>query len=433
MTNFFWFRRDLRLHDNAGLYHALKSGATQCVFIFDTNILDKLEDKEDRRLVFIHKALEKINNDLTKYGASLLIKYGGPLKVWNNLSEEFSISSVFCNHDYEPYARERDVAIRKFLTAKKIQFNTYKDQVVFEKNEIVKDDGSAYAVFTPYMKKWRSAFTTQMSKSFPTEKYFSNFNKAKFSFPSLKEIGFKEMKIDFSPVKFSQELISNYEETRNFPAVAGTSRISVHLRFGTISIREVIRFTWSLSEKFVNELIWREFYMMILWHFPEVTETAYKPSMRQLPWRHNEDDFNRWCEGQTGYPIVDAGMRELNATGFMHNRLRMITSMFLTKYLLIDWQWGEAYFAKKLLDFELSSNNGGWHWSAGTGVDAAPYFRIFSMEEQTRKFDPDFKFIKKWVPEYLDAEYPKPMVDYQFARKRCLEFFKDGILRLSTS
>jgi deoxyribodipyrimidine photo-lyase len=432
MPNFFWFRRDLRLHDNAALYHALKdasashstSGNVQCIFIFDTNILDRLEDKNDRRVDFIYRRLEKINGELKKSGASLLVKHGTPADVWKQIVKEFSVESVFCNHDYEPYARKRDEEIKILLAGKKIPFNTFKDQVIFEKNEIAKDDGSPYAVYTAYMKKWRSAFTPQMMKPFPTEKYFSGFAKARFPFPKLEDIGF--MKTDIADVdyKFSRKIITAYDETRNIPSLHGTSRLSTHLRFGTVSIREAMRFAFQLNPKFVNELIWREFYMMILWHFPQVTETAYKPSMRTLTWHHDEAQFDRWCNGLTGYPIVDAGMRELNQTGFMHNRVRMIAAMFLTKYLLIDWQWGEAYFAKKLSDFELSSNNGNWQWVAGTGVDAAPYFRIFNMEEQTKKFDPGLKYIERWVPEFRTSEYPKPMVEYKFARERCLEFFK---------
>ncbi len=421
--NFFWFRRDLRLEDNAGLFHALKNGNVQCIFIFDTNILDKLEDKNDRRVVFIHRQLERLNDQLKKFGSGLLVKIGNPIEIWKKLTGEYDIKAVFCNHDYEPYARERDSEVEKLLAKKDISFHTFKDQVVFEKSDVVKDDGTPYLVFTPYMKKWRSIFHDTQVMPFETEKYFSNFRKGDQTIPAIEKTGFKNLPIDFPLPVLKKDIIVNYENTRDIPSVAGTSRISVHLRFGTISIRQAVSFAWKLSEKWVNELIWREFYMMILWHFPHVTNSAFKSSMKMLPWKHDEEGFKKWCEGKTGYPIVDAGMHELNETGFMHNRVRMITSMFLTKYLLIDWQWGEAYFAQKLLDFELSSNNGGWQWSAGTGVDAAPYFRFFSMAEQTKRFDPQLKYIQKWLGNDL-SNYPPPIIDYNFARKKCMEFYK---------
>lgn len=416
----------MRLEDNAGLFHALKAGNVQCVFIFDTSILDRLEEKNDRRVVFIHRQIERLNEQLKTYGSGLLVKYGDPVKIWEQLIKENHIENVFCNHDYEPYARNRDAEIEIILKRNKIAFHTYKDQVIFEKNEVTKVDGTPYLVFTPYMKKWRSVFTKTDLSVFDTGKHFKNFVKGSFKVPSLKEIGFNDMNIDFPSSELSAEIISNYENTRDFPSIAGTTRLSVHLRFGTISIRQVMAFAWALSEKWVNELIWREFYMMILWHFPHVTNSAFRLSMQRLPWRHDEEGFKRWCEGKTGYAIVDAGMRELNETGFMHNRVRMITSMFLTKYLLIDWQWGEAYFAIKLLDYELSSNNGGWQWSAGTGVDAAPYFRFFSMAEQTKRFDPQLKYINKWLGSDL-SNFPPPMIDYNIARMRCMEFYKNGI------
>ena len=425
---FFWFRRDLRLDDNAGLYHALRSGKpVQCVFIFDSEILDKLEDKKDRRVIFIHRQLTKLNNELMALGSSLIVKHGKPIDVWNDLTKEFKVDHVFTNHDYEPYAKERDESIQTLLEKKSISFSTYKDQVIFEKSEVTKDDGLPYTVFTPFMKKWRATIKPFYLKSYPTEKYFHAFAKSKpIQLPTLKEIGFIDSKYEFPQPKVSRDILANYEQQRDIPSIRGTSRLSVHLRFGTISIRKLVRQAWP-NEKWVNELIWREFYMMILWQFPHVVDNAFKSSYNQLPWLNNESHFQNWREGKTGYPIVDAGMRELNSTGFMHNRVRMITSMFLTKYLLIDWRWGEAYFAEKLIDFELSSNNGGWQWSAGTGVDAAPYFRLFSMSEQTKRFDPDFKYIRKWVLEFEDFSYPKPIVDYAMARKRCLEFYKGNL------
>ena len=422
--NFFWFRRDLRLEDNAGLYHALKSGMkVQCLFIFDSEILNLLENKKDRRVIFIFRQLEKIDQELKKYDSSLLIKYGSPLQVWNELLNENKIDSVFCNHDYEPYATERDSKIKELLSENSIQFHTYKDQVVFEKNEITKDDGLPYTVFTPYMKKWRAKFTKDLAQPFSTEKYFKNFNPSTNQLLKLEEFGFTDSGEKFGEPILQKQVLDNYSENRDIPSINGTSRLSVHLRFGTVSIRKLILQAWS-SEKWINELIWREYYMMILWHFPHVVHSPFRSKYNFLQWENNEEHFQKWCEGKTGYPIVDAGMRELNTTGFMHNRVRMIVAMFLTKYLLIDWRWGEAYFAEKLLDYELASNNGGWQWSAGTGVDAAPYFRIFSMDEQTKRFDPNFLYIKKWVPEFQDLNYPPRLIDYSFARKRCLEFFK---------
>lgn len=425
-VNFFWFRRDLRLQDNAGLYHALKAGKpVQPLFIFDTDILNKLEDKNDRRIIFIHSYLERLNEELKKFGSCLLVKYGKPIDIWKNILLDFQIENVFTNHDYEPYAIKRDENVRLLLKNKKIGFLSFKDQVIFEKKEVVKDDGTPYTVFTPYMNKWLKTINEFHLTQFNTEKFFENFSKIDFQpVISIEKLGFKEFNIDFPSPDPGISMLKKYSDTRDFPAMAGTSRVGVHLRFGTISIRHLINKSWSVSEKWVNELIWREFYMMILWHFPHVTEKAFKSKYDFLPWRNNEDEFQSWCNGKTGYPIVDAGMRELNESGFMHNRVRMITAMFLTKYLLIDWRWGESYFAKKLLDFELASNNGGWQWSAGTGVDAAPYFRIFNMNEQTKRFDPKLEYIKKWVPEFQELTYPAPMIDYSMARIRCLQFYK---------
>ncbi len=426
--NFFWFRRDLRLDDNTALYHALKSkNAVQCIFIFDTDILDKLGNKKDGRVIFIHRQLEKINLELKKNGASLLVKYGKPLEIWKELIEKNNVDAVFTNHDYEPYAKQRDQLVSEILNAKNVSFKTFKDQVIFEKDEVIKSDGTPYTVFTPYMKRWRSTIDDNSFESYETENHFHRFHQRNsYKIPSLSEIGFIETQIDFPKSEIDSELLNNYSLNRDIPSVNGTSRISIHLRFGTVSIRKLMRLALQ-SEKWMNELIWREFYMMILWHFPKVVNAAFKESYNHLQWLHDEEGFNKWCKGKTGFPIVDAGMRELNATGFMHNRVRMITGMFLTKYLLIDWKWGEAYFAEKLLDFELSSNNGGWQWSAGTGVDAAPYFRIFSMEEQTKRFDPNFIYIKKWIPEFQELTYPNPIVDYKFARERCLQFYKKAL------
>ncbi|MEO6167480.1 MAG: deoxyribodipyrimidine photo-lyase [Chitinophagales bacterium] len=422
----FWFRRDLRLEDNAGLYHALKSEKKVLpVFIFDTEILDQLEDKADRRVHFIHQSLLRIQSQLEKLGSTLLVKYGKPGVIWPGLVKEFSIAEVYVNHDYERYASERDEQIRALLFSKGILLHTFKDQVIFEKNEILKDDGTPYVVWTPYSKKWKEKLNPFYLRSYPVKEYSNNFIKMEIvPIPSLNEIGFKPTDAHFPSEFVSEELIKNYAVMRNVPAINGTSRLSVHLRFGTISIRELTRHAKLLSEKFLNELIWREFYQMILWHFPRVVHHSFRPEYDLIEWRNNENEFERWCNGETGFPIVDAGMRELNATGFMHNRVRMIVASFLTKDLLIDWRWGESYFAKKLMDYELASNNGGWQWAAGTGVDAAPYFRIFNPTEQTRKFDPELRYIKKWVPELEELTYPLPMVDHKDARERTLKAYK---------
>lgn len=429
MAAYFWFRRDLRLHDNAGLHHALTTGLpVQPVFIFDKEILGKLSDKNDRRVVFIHRQLERLNRELQHFGASLLVYHGKPLEVWKKLIASGNVNQVYTNHDYEPYAQQRDQKVSELLQQHGIGFHTFKDQVIFEKSEVVKDDGTPYTVYTPYMKKWRSRLKPEHMKSFDCSPKAGCFAaSAPQTVMTLAEIGFRDMNEELPSDSVSDEIILQYGETRDIPSIRGTSRLGVHLRFGTISIRELARHTFPLSDKFFNELIWREFYQMILWHFPHVVERSFKPQYDRLVWRNNEAEFELWCNGQTGFPIVDAGMRELAATGFMHNRVRMITASFLTKFLLIDWRWGESWFAQKLIDFELASNNGGWQWSAGTGVDAAPYFRIFNMDEQTKKFDPDFRYIKKWVPEFQELTYVKRMVDYKAARERCLAFYKSGL------
>ncbi len=425
-VNIFWFRRDLRLHDNAALYHALKEGRPVVpVFIFDRSILDKLEDKDDRRVEFIHKALHDLQEQLAGMGSTLEVYYGFPPEVYKKLLSKYSFEKVFTNHDYEPYAQERDAAIGNLLSEAGASLYSFKDQVIFEKDEILKDDGKPYTVFTPYSRRWKSVLNDFYLKSYPTEKYFSHFYKQTVkTLPSLEEMGFKKTGLPFPSKVFEKDIISHYKERRDYPAIKGTSRLSVHLRFGTISIRELAKVAVSLNESFLNELIWRDFYHMILWHFSQVGKgKAFKPEYDLIAWRNNEKEFDEWCNGMTGYPIVDAGMRELNATGFMHNRVRMITASFLTKHLLIDWRWGEAYFARKLLDFDLAANNGGWQWAAGSGCDAAPYFRIFNPALQTEKFDKNLEYIRHWVPELEGFSYLKPVVEHDFARKRCLEVY----------
>lgn len=425
LVNIFWFRRDLRLDDNAGLYHTLKSNNPILpVFIFDTNILDELEDKQDRRVEFIYIALKQMQQRLQKMGSTLDVRYGNPTDVFRQLLQDYTIEKVFTNHDYEPYAKQRDAAIEKLLNGNNVSFHSFKDQVILEKDEVLKQDGNPYTVFTPYSRKWKTILTDFHLRPCSNRKYFDNFFR-QHALPviSLEEIGFKPAGLGFPEKEWKGQIIRNYKEQRDIPSVQGTSRLSVHLRFGTISIRQLAAEAGALNETFLNELIWRDFYQMILWHFPHVVHKAFKTEYDKIAWRNNEKKFEAWCHGQTGYPIVDAGMRELNATGFMHNRVRMITASFLTKHLLIDWRWGEAYFAKKLLDFDLAANNGGWQWAAGSGCDAAPYFRIFNPYLQTKKFDPDLKYIRQWVPEFETFTYPKPIVEHDTARKRCLETY----------
>ncbi|PWK29416.1 deoxyribodipyrimidine photo-lyase [Arcicella aurantiaca] len=426
----FWFRRDLRLHDNAGLYHALKSGNPVLpIFIFDRNILDKLEDKKDKRIQFIHNAITEIQEQLQALGSTILVKYGTPEEVFPALLNEYNVSAIYTNHDYEPYAQIRDEAVKEYAMTEAADFYTFKDQAIFEKNEVLSGAGTPYTVFTPYSRKWKEKVNTFYLKSYPNEKYFNNFLKTeKMDIPSLAEMGFQSTATVFPKKEVRDNIVKNYAEKRDFPAIEGTSKLSVHLRFGTVSIRELARTAQKLSETWLNELIWRDFYFNILHHFPHVGQgVSFRREYDKIQWRNNEDEFKKWCEGKTGYPIVDAGMRELNTTGFMHNRVRMIVASFLTKHLLIDWRWGEAYFAQKLLDFDLSANNGGWQWASGSGCDAAPYFRVFNPRLQTEKFDKNLEYIKKWVPELNSFDYPLPMVDHDFARKRVLEVYQKAL------
>jgi deoxyribodipyrimidine photo-lyase len=425
-VNIMWFRRDLRLHDNAALYHALKSEQPVIsIFIFDKNILDDLEEKKDRRVEFIHDALEDIQAELRKHKSSLIVYYDKPETAFNKLLKEYNINTVFANEDYEQYAIDRDEAIAKLLQKHNAALKLYKDQVIFSKDEVVKHDGQPYIVFTPYSKKWLATLNKFYLKSYPTKKYFKNFHKQEtHRILSLKGMGFEKTGKAFPSKEIDENLINHYKQTRDFPGEDGTSRMSVHLRFGTVSIRELASVAKKLSSTYLNELIWRDFYHMILWHFPHVRkEKAFKPEMENIQWRNNEKEFKAWCDGKTGYPIVDAGMRQLNETGFMHNRVRMIVASFLAKHLLIDWRWGEAYFAKKLLDYDYAPNNGGWQWSASTGCDAMPYFRIFNPTAQAKKFDKDLKYIRKWIPELDSFDYPQPIVEHEFARQRALDAY----------
>jgi deoxyribodipyrimidine photo-lyase len=428
----FWFRRDLRLHDNAGLYRALNSGyPVQCIFIFDREILDKLSNKEDHRVMFIHQTLTALNEALQNQGSALKTYYGNPIEIWREILQTEKPAAVFANRDYEPYARQRDKAIYDMLEEHQIPFKGYKDQVIFDRDEVMKDDGLPYTVFTPYSRKWKLKLNAYYQKSYPTEKYFDRFAKTrKGRVHSLSEMGFENSSFNLFPSAVpDKKIIAGYDQTRDIPSIAGTTRMSLHLRFGTVSIRDLTHTAVDTNEKWLNELIWRDFYQMILYHFPHSSAKAFKPAYDKIVWRNNELEFAAWCKGQTGYPIVDAGMRELNTTGHMHNRVRMIVASFLVKHLLIDWRWGEAYFAEKLLDFDLASNVGGWQWAAGSGCDAAPYFRVFNPTLQTQKFDPQMKYIRKWIHEFGTPQYPKPIVDHAFARDRVLKVFKEALAK----
>lgn len=428
-VNIFWFRRDLRTNDNHGLYQALNAGLPVVpLFIFDPEILRHFPNPADARLTFIHRYLTELDLEFRKFNSALQVYFSSPEVVFGRLIAKYEIHAVYTNADYEPYAIQRDEKIKQQLQVKGIEFHSFKDQVIFHQDEVVKANGSPYTVFTPYSKKWKEKMAQFIISEYPSEKLlFSLKHFTPDYFPELEEIGYQPQNIIFSERDVDEYLIENYSKTRNFPAIKGTSRLSVHLRFGTISIRKLTLQALKFSEVFLNELIWRNFYMDILWHFPHAAEKAFKPAYDHIVWRNDPAEFERWCAGQTGYPLVDAGMRELNETSYMHNRVRMVVASFLTKHLLIDWRWGETYFSQKLLDFDLAANNGGWQWASGSGCDAAPYFRIFSPDAQTKKFDPKLEYIRKWVPEFGTASYPKPIVDHAFARKRALEAYKKGL------
>lgn len=428
-VSIFWFRRDLRLNDNAGLYHALQGNDPVLpIFIFDKNILNDLNDPKDARLSFIHAELEKINEQLTSKGTRLRTFYTTPRQAFKELLSEYDVQAVYSNRDYEPYAKERDQEIETLLPEKTI-FKSYKDQVIFEQDEVVKDDGKPYLVYTPYSKKWLSRLTEEDFNSFTSALQFDNWKEEEFKkIISLKEMGFEKSEIEIPSNNLTDHTIDHYADERNYPAKDSTSRLGIHFRFGTVSIRQIAKQAYAGSENtYLKELIWREFFMCILYHFPEVVENNFHKKYDAVKWRNNKNDFEKWKTGKTGYPLVDAGMRELNETGHMHNRVRMLVASFLTKHLLIDWRWGEAYFAEKLLDYELSSNNGNWQWAAGTGVDAQPYFRIFNPTTQIDKFDKDKKYIKQWVKEYGTDRYPEEMVVHKEARERALEVFKKAV------
>jgi deoxyribodipyrimidine photo-lyase len=442
----FWHRRDLRLHDNAGAYHALRGEHPVLpIFIFDRHILDKLEDRDDARVQFLRDTLTDLQSQLREMGSELRVYYGYPEEIWPQILAEYDVAAVYINRDYESYARERDAAVAELLAGQHIPFKDYKDHVIFDGDEVVKKDGGPYTVFTPYKRTWLAQLQTDTRtvtnergeqetiscflQSYPNEKHFGNYwrTEARYLLPSLAEMGFEPSSIPIPSATVARGLIKNYDETRDIPSIEGTSRLGIHFRHGTISIREKARRAARLNETYLSELVWRDFYSSILQHFPHVERRSFRPEYEEIPWRNDEVEFAAWCAGKTGFPIVDAGMRELNATGFMHNRVRMIVASFLTKHLLIDWRWGEAYFARRLLDFELASNNGGWQWAAGCGTDAQPYFRVFNPYSQQKKFDPKFVYIKRWVPEYGTDAYPEPIVEHKTGRERALRVYKEAL------
>ncbi len=426
---FFWFRRDLRLDDNRGLFFALKSQQNvQPIFIFDKNILDKLSNKKDKRVKFIYEQVSELKKELNKLGSDLQVYYGNPETVFKD--EIKSISAVYSNKDYEPYALKRDKQIQVLCSQNDIIFKQFKDQVIFEENDILKKDGKPYTVYTPYKNKWLEKLTDQDLVNYDVITLKNSLNKTGKTSKLLKlsEMGFEDVSYIAPQKKISKELLLSYADKRDIPSLPATSKLGIHLRFGTVSVRQLAKKAKGTSAVWLSELIWREFFMAILFHFPKVVNKAFKPAYDHIEWINNEDHFKAWCEGNTGYPIVDAGMRELNETGFMHNRVRMVAASFLTKHLLTDWRWGEAYFAEKLLDYDLSANVGNWQWAAGSGCDASPYFRVFNPELQTKKFDPNLLYVKKWVPEFEDPfTYVKPIVEHSFARDRAIKTYKKGL------
>ena len=448
---FHWFRRDLRLDDNAGLYAALKSGLpVVAVFVFDRHILDVLEDRDDARVTFLHRRVAQLRGEVEALGGRFEVVYDTPESAWHRLSGRYRVVEVHAGRDYEPYARERDAAVASLLAERGGELHLHKDHVVFEAHEVEKRSGGPYTVFTPYSRRWAEVLASRPDedgngeevsyylKAYPTEEYFSAFAKTEVlpegpgAMPTLAEMGFRESALDYPPPQPDEDVIRDYHETRNFPAKAGTTRMGVHLRHGTVSVRRLARRAQDLNETYLSELIWRDFYSGVLQAFPEVVTRSFRPEYDHIEWVNDEEHFAAWCEGRTGYPLVDAGMRELNATGYMHNRVRMVTASFLTKHLLTDWRWGERYFARRLLDYDLASNNGGWQWAAGSGTDASPYFRVFNPESQLKKFDRDLRYVRRWVPEYGASGYPEPIVEHKWARQRALDTYKAGLAAART-
>lgn len=468
-TSLVWFRRDLRDYDHAALYHALKSSKqVYCAFIFDTEILDQLTDKADRRVEFIWESVRELKLALQQQGGDLIVRHGKASSEIPKLAEQLKVNAVFTNRDYEPSAAERDRKVACQLKDHAIEFHDFKDQVIFEKDEILTQAGKPFGVFTPYKNAVLKKLNDFYLASYPVSRYINNLAKRKAEeMQSLESLGF--VRTNLSSLKLptgmsgAQQLfedflerIQQYKSARDFPAIKGPSYLSVHLRFGTISIRQLARTAWQMggsgAEGWLNELIWRDFYFQILYHHPRVADgRAFKADFDTLPFSNNEKLFHAWCDGKTGYPLVDAAMRQINQTGWMHNRLRMVAASFLVKDLLIDWRWGERYFAEKLIDFDLSANNGGWQWAASTGCDAQPWFRIFNPITQSEKFDTEGKFIRRYVPELavcnnkeihapwliaasrqqelglsLGIDYPQPVVDHAAQRLLALVLYKNA-------
>jgi len=425
-TTYFWFRRDLRLNDNTGLIAALRQhNNVQPIFIFDRTILAHLP-KADARVSFIWKQLDKLNVELKTYGSSLRVEHGVPQEIWEKIVQEEKVDALYLNRDYEPAALERDKAVQFIVESNGVEFHTFKDHVFFDKDEVLKDDGTPYTVYTPYKNKWLEKYAkTNIHVPKPEPELNLHYTKSNFKVLSLRQIGFEKSAIIAPDYRLNG--IDDYDLHRDYPAQDHTTLVGHHLRFGTISVRSLIYYAIPKNKTFLSEIIWRDFFSQIMGHFPHAMTASFKSKYDRMVWRNNEEEFAKWCEGKTGYPIVDAGMRQLNETGFMHNRVRMITASFLIKHLLIDWRWGEAYFAEKLLDFDLASNNGNWQWAAGTGCDAAPYFRVFNPTLQTEKFDPKLKYIKKWIPGFNASTYLTPIVEHKMARERAINTYKEAL------
>ena len=425
-TAIYWLRRDLRLHDNHALYQALRSELPVIpIFIFDRNILEELP-RDDARVTFIHHTLNTLKQDLSKHGSDLKVYYGDPIEIYKEIISAYQVKVIYSNRDYEPYALTRDKKVRRLIEAEGGAYYDYKDHVITDQREILSNSEKPYTVFTPYKKKWLARLEEHGIQQYPSEQKLDHLAKLdRQPIITLDEMGFTRSSMSIPELTVAQGVIKNYDKTRDYPGIDnGTSRLGIHFRFGTISIREKALKAQQLNATFLSELIWRDFYSQIIYNFPHVVDSAFRDKYDTISWRTDESDLQAWKDGQTGYPMVDAGMRELNATGHMHNRVRMVTASFLTKHLLINWRMGEAYFAEKLLDFDLSSNNGGWQWASGSGTDAAPYFRIFNPTSQLHKFDKELIYVKKWIPEYGTDAYPEPIVDHKYARQRCLDTYK---------
>lgn len=419
----FWFRRDLRLDDNTGLSRAMSLGYPVLpIFIFDPGILNRLEDKKDRRVHYIHQALTQINDELEKCSATLNTFYGKPIDIFKKLIEEYDVRGIHCNRDYEPEAIRRDKEIFEFCRSIELSFKAVKDQVIFDKGDVLKNDGTPYTVYTPYAKKWREKLQPEDYRPVKSETVHF-FRQHRKEIISLETLGFVKTDMVFEAPYLDDKIIDHYDQTRDFPALLGTTKLGIALRFGTISVRRCVTFALQHNLTWLSELIWREFFMQILYYYPHVVKESFRKQYESIQWRNNEAEFQRWCDGQTGYPLVDAGIRQLNVSGYMHNRVRMVVASFLCKHLLIDWRWGEAYFAQKLNDYDLSANNGNWQWAAGCGCDAAPYFRVFNPTLQAEKFDKHQEYIKKWVPELGTSDYPEPIVDHPMARDRAIKTY----------